>query len=303
MRCSYCGQENPDGAVFCKCGRPISLDRDYSSYGNQQNSLLGNQQNSLLGNQTGASMGNQMGTAPMGNQMGTAPMGNQMGTTPMGNQMGGYMGGQMSPFPRQTLDQVKHKKAVPVGPIVVVILVVLVVAGFFGYQGYLNKSMTDESKWITISGSGYSIKAPKAMKKGDMVQVLDEDAKLLDFYTSREAGFDVSVYHYTADEKKLLSGMGAQEYLATITLGGKRTRKVNGQDVTYEVREGKNYIYSNGIKLHRQNYVRKSDDIYYIEAMFPYEDGYYQVNVYCAESDKSKYEDVLMKWLDSFTVK
>ena len=29
MKCSYCGQDNPDGAVYCMCGRPLTLGVSY----------------------------------------------------------------------------------------------------------------------------------------------------------------------------------------------------------------------------------------------------------------------------------
>lgn len=259
MRCPYCGQENPDGAVFCQCGRPLSLS---GGFGNS--------------NQTGGQMGGQMG-APMG----------------------GQMGGQMNPFPRQTLDQVKHKKAFNPTPIIVILALLLGAGIFFGVQWYNKKSVTDESTWKSYSGEGYSMKAPRNLKKGKMLTPLNDDEELLNFYTSEDIGFDVSVYHYTNSEKTELGSLSAKEYLALVTHGGRRTTKIDGQEINYQVREGKEYIYA-GYNRHAANHVSKSDDVYYVEALFPRGDCYYQVNVYCTKSEKSKYEEYLLKMLDSF---
>lgn len=32
MKCGYCGRENPDGAVFCECGRPLTYDKGGSAF-------------------------------------------------------------------------------------------------------------------------------------------------------------------------------------------------------------------------------------------------------------------------------
>lgn len=236
MKCMYCGQDNPDGEVFCVCGRPLTL--------------------------------------------------------------GGGYGTQAPPFPFQTPDQVKHRKALPKGPIILLLIVLLGVGGFFYYRHYMQSSMTDESKWQTINGNGYSITVPKVMKKSKMLTVEGSEMELLDFYTSEDAGFDVSVYRYSEEEKSLYGKLGAKDYRAAMVASG-RTVKINDQKLDFKVREDENYLYA-GYNVHRANHIGKSDDVYYIEAMYPCDDCYYQVDVYCAESDKSKYESIMLKWLDSF---
>lgn len=32
MKCGYCGRENPDGTVFCECGRPLTYDKGGSAF-------------------------------------------------------------------------------------------------------------------------------------------------------------------------------------------------------------------------------------------------------------------------------
>ena len=234
MKCMYCGQDNPDGAVFCVCGRPLSLH-----------------------------------------------------------------GGYNNPFPMQTPDMVKHRKAVPKTPFIILLVLVLGVAGFFGYKKLLEKSITDESTWHNVTGDGYSITVPKTLKKGEMLTVGDSDIKLVDFYTSQDVGFDVCVCQYTEEEKAILGGLSVQEVFNIYTADGRRTRKINDQELKFKVREGKNYFYA-GVNRHCINHIGKTDEVYYIEAIFPYKDCYYQVDVYCAETDKDKYEETLLKWLDSF---
>ncbi|MBR6338391.1 MAG: zinc ribbon domain-containing protein [Ruminococcus sp.] len=234
MKCMYCGQDNPDGAVFCVCGRPLTLG-----------------------------------------------------------------GGYGNPFPVQTPDMVPHRKAVPKLPLILLILAVLGVCGFIGYHLYLEKSMTDESKWKTIDGKGYSITVPIALKEGKMLTVNDSDGELLGFYTSEEAGFDVHRYNYTDVEKKMYGGLDAQAYLDAFMANGRRKISINGQELKYQVREGEDYFYA-GCNRHCINHIGKTDEVYYIDAVFPTKNGFYVVDVYCAEDEKDKYEAVLLKWLDSF---
>ena len=184
--------------------------------------------------------------------------------------------------------------------IAVIIVAALAVGAYFGKDKLLGgQDITDESKWTTISQPQFSIKVPSAMKEGKMLTVIGSDVEQLCFYTSEQAGFDVNYYAYTAEEKASLGGLSAKEYEAAMKM---TTRKINGQTLTYKARDGKNYVFTE-YNRHSPNYIGKSDEVWYIEATYPTADGYYQVDTYCAQTDKDALREYMMKWLDSFTVK
>ena len=212
---------------------------------------------------------------------------------------GGYTSSTNSPFSYQTLDSVKRTRHIPVVPIIVLLCALIGVGVFFGLRWLDQKHMTDESSWKLISEPLSSITVPSALDKGEMLTIQGSDLEHLCFYTSRLAGFDVSMHKYTDPEKEMYSGLDAKSFASIQTL---RTVKINGQEVKYKERSGKNYLYGE-FSRHCPNYVGKSDEVWFIESMFPTPDGCFFVNVYCAEEDKDQYRESMLKWLDSFTSK
>lgn len=210
-----------------------------------------------------------------------------------------YTSTDTSPFASQTLADVKYKKPIPKAPLLLLLLIAVGVGVFFLLRFLSDKKITDEGSWETISKPFYSITVPSSFKEGDMLTVGNSVEVLLDFYTSRLAGFDVSKREYTAPEKEMYGSLTARDFAEAQQI---RTVKINGQEVKYQVREGHEYIYGE-FSRHCINYIGKTDDLWYIEAMFPTKNAYYLVNVYCAEEDKAQYRDAMMKWLDSFTPK
>ena len=183
--------------------------------------------------------------------------------------------------------------------IAVVILVVLGVAIRFGVGFAGSKQITDESKWATMDEPRFSITVPESMNEGKMLSLSLGEVEVLKFCTSTYAGFDVSVHDYTDEEKETFGLLDTKAYADTANL---QKPNVGGIEYDFEVREGKNYLYVE-YPVTRANYVSSSDKIWFIEAMFPMQDGYYSVNVYCARDKKDEMRDYLFKWLDSFTPK
>ena len=181
----------------------------------------------------------------------------------------------------------------------IVILVLIAVGIRFGIGFFSEKDITDESSWVTMDEERFSITVPKGMKEGKMLSMGLGDEKVLKFCTSTLAGFDVSVCDYNEEEKGTLGLLDAKAYAAAANL---QKKTVGITEVKYEVREGKNYLYAEYPAKHT-NYVSKSDDLWFIESMFPTKDGYFTVNTYCSRQDKDKIRDCMFKWLDSFTLK
>ncbi len=245
MKCMYCGRENPDGAVYCECGRPLKL--------------------------------------------GGAANTNTSSYTPSPD----------SPFASQTLADVKRTRSVPVVPIVFILALLIGAGVFFGMRWLEQRNVTKEDTWETVSEPLWEITVPSGLKKGDMLTVQGSSYDLLGFYSSRLAGFDVSVHTYTDPEKEMYGGLNAKDFAEAFK---GRTVKINDNEIKYIVREGANYIYGE-YPRHCANYIGKSDEVWYIEGLFPYADGFFLVDVYCAEEDKGEYRDAMLKWLDSFKIK
>ena len=192
------------------------------------------------------------------------------------------------------------KSRSPKAIIISVIILALIAVGIYFGTGFLSeKQITDESSWVTMDEERFSMTVPKAMKERKMLSLQLNDEEILKSCTSTLAGFDVSVCDYTEEEKGTLGLLDAKAFAAAAKL---QKRSVGGLEVNYEVRDGKNYLYAE-YPAHHANYVGKSDDIWFIESMFPTKDGYFTVNTYCARSDKEKIRDHMFKWLDSFTIK
>ena len=246
MTCQYCGRDNPDGATYCECGRPLSLG----------------------GTNTGASANS------------SAPK-------------------PESPFAYQTLDSVKRTRNFPVVPVIVILAALLGVGIFFGLRWLDARHMTDPSSWKEVSEPLFTITVPPALEKGEMLTLQGSRSEHLVFYTSRLGGFNVGIYRYSDAEKELYGNLDAKAFTAAQQM---IKLTLNGQEVKYQVREGQNYAFLE-YSRHAPNYVGKSDEVWFIEALFPTPKGYYIVDVYCAEEDKGEYRDYLLQWLDNFTSK
>ena len=212
---------------------------------------------------------------------------------------GGYTPSADSPFASQTLDSVKRTRSIPWTPIIILILACIGVGVFFGLRWLQGKHVTDEASWQTIDQPMYSIKVPSDLDKGEMLTVNDGAFDLLDFYTSRLTGFNVYYHKYVDTEKQVYSGLTIDQFNDLQSLV-KRT--VNGQEIKNQVGASGKYIFYES-HLHRPNYIKKSDEIWYIEALFPLENSCYFVDIYCAEEDKDEYRESLFKMLDTFEPK
>lgn len=221
------------------------------------------------------------------------------GTSSAPASTGGYTPSSDSPFASQTLDSVKRTRSIPWAPIIVVICALIGVGVFFGLRWLQGKHVTDESSWKTIDEPLFSITASPDLDKGEMLTVQGGAEDLIGFYTSRLAGFDVRIRKYTDPEKEVYGKLSAADFAKAQKI---RTVKINGQEVKYETRAGKNYIYAE-YNRHCINHIKKTDEVWYIEAMFPTANCYYIVDAYCAQEDKDAYRESLFKWLDSFTPK
>ena len=187
-------------------------------------------------------------------------------------------------------------------PKTLLILLIAALAGvgvYFGKDYLGQKQLTDESTWTTVNESQFSITVPSCMKKGTMLTSMNSDTQHICFYTSQFAGFDVNYYQFSSEEKEMAAGLTAKDYEDFLGLG---TRKINDQEIIFTAREDKNYIFAE-YKRHAINHVASTDDVWYMESMFPTDDGYYLVNTYCAMEKKAEVRDLMLKWLDSFRVK
>ena len=196
------------------------------------------------------------------------------------------------------LRRINRVKKRPPILILALILGALIIAGvIYLSKQSAKKAYTNESSWKPVSEPRFSMVVPTAFKKSEMTLV--GDAELLAFYTSEYAGFDVEFYSYSDRERAQFSSFTAKEFLEV-----RKTHNtmINGQRLNYSEREGKNCILAEFPRTLADR-VSKSDDLWYIQAQFPVSDGYYSVDIYCAQEERSAMRDSMLKWLDSFTIR
>lgn len=186
----------------------------------------------------------------------------------------------------------KQKKSV-LPTVIGIIIALALVAGFIYFQQKNNDAhkVTDKDQWETVDKATYSMTMPKDLKKGTVVSI--GDAKGLDFLYNDEIAICTGVETYTDGDPGLTADL-----LEAYFKG--RTRSVNGVELTPKRRGDINYYdYDKTSK----NTIGKTDELHVIESYIIGKKGIYEVDVYCARSDFSDYQDYMFEWIESFKEK
>ena len=179
-----------------------------------------------------------------------------------------------------------------------VLLAVLIIAGggYFLKHYMDSRNLRDESTWEEISESEYTVTLPKALKKADSKKYTP-GYKVIGFYTSTEAAFEVDKMDLDASEKAAFKNQDRQQLLKQLI----SAMSIDGQKLEpKELGDGKVYVeYTRSEK----DVIKKSDKLFVVDVMCMTEDAIYEAYAYCAEEDKDKYDSAMIKWVESFKVK
>lgn len=172
----------------------------------------------------------------------------------------------------------------------VIITLVCAAAGYFGYGYMLEKNITDSSRWNTFYNDEFSVDLPKDMKSSDKLFHTSSGQKQIAFYHNSKACFSVAKLPYSVNAA--LKDMDIEKYFSKIT--------VNGEHLTlFPINGG---FYYTSTKKNSSSF-KKTDEVFEIEGAFKGKNAVYSVVIQCRLEDKDKYEESMLKWLESFELK
>ncbi len=187
------------------------------------------------------------------------------------------------------------------GKIAIMLIVILLVAagGFLAFKLLTGGDILDESNWKKFEKSEFSITLPKSFEENNNVVHINSNSSKLAFYKGKQAGVYISKGEFTSQQKSAIQTYGLDAIKDSFIRVG-NTRKVNGYQVTIKERGDMLYM---EYPLTRSGYISGDDKLWIIDATLITKDRMYEIEAYCAESEKDKYSDVMFKWIDSFKVK
>lgn len=171
----------------------------------------------------------------------------------------------------------------------ILLAVVLLGAGGYFFSHFMDsRNLVNEDTWHEVSGSGYTVTIPKALKKSDKTLQTSSGYKVIGFYTSTEAAFSVAT---TSSEG--LSTDDLMLYFSNYSIDGQKLEPKKLKD---------DMIYFEYTRT-QKDVIKKSDNLFIVDAMCVVDDKIYEAYAYCANEDKDKYRDSMIKWVESFEVK
>lgn len=187
------------------------------------------------------------------------------------------------------------------GKILVMLLVIIMigVGGFFGYKFIKGGDPLDESTWEKVDKDSFSITIPKSFKESNNIIELSQGYDRLGFFKGDKAGVYIAKAEFTSDIKQAIQQIGV-EGLKQTTIQAGNQQTINGYKVT--VKERGDLLYME-YPVTRKNYIDSTDKLWIVDATLITKDRMYEIEAYCAESEKDKYMDAMLKWIDSFKAK
>lgn len=172
----------------------------------------------------------------------------------------------------------------------VIITLVCAAAGYFGYGYMLEKNITDSSRWDTFYNDEFSVDLPKDMKSSDKLFHTSDGQKQIAFYHNSKACFSVAKIPYSVNSA--LKDLDLEKYFSKIT--------VNGEHLTlFPINGG---FYYTSTKKNSGSF-KKTDEVFEIEGAFKGKNAVYSVVIQCRVEDRDKYEESMLKWLESFELR
>lgn len=171
--------------------------------------------------------------------------------------------------------------------IALVIILVLAAAGYFGYGYILDKNVTDSSCWTEFQNAEFKVTLPKNMKSSDKLYYTSSGQEQIAFYQSSKVCFSVAKIPYSVNES--LKQLDIEHYLSNIKINDKSLDLIPINDGFY---------YS--MKKETSGMFKNTNEVFVIEGMFKGENAVYSATIQCRADDRGKYEDSMLKWLESF---
>lgn len=202
----------------------------------------------------------------------------------------------------RSLSSLEKKPGMGVAGKIVIFLIIAAivgVGGFFGYKFIKGQDLLDEGNWETADKAGFSITLPSAMKESDNIIEIDKKYDKLGYFKSDKAGVYIAKAEHTASSREAIQQYGLKR-MKQLTIQMAKTRKINGQAL--DIKERGDLLVAE-YSMNRKNFIKGTDKLWVLDATLITEQRLYEVQAFCAESEKDKYIDAMYKWVESFKAK
>ncbi len=200
------------------------------------------------------------------------------------------------------LASLQKKPGLSAGAKILLMLLVIVIIGVCGFVAFMiikGGDELDENNWKKIDKSEFTITIPESFKESDNLIELDNEYTKLGYFKGKNAGVYISRSDFSAQEQSVIKQQGLAAMKKTMIEIGSR-RKINGQQITVKERGD---LLVTEFPATRKNYISGTDKLWVVDASLVLEDRLYEIEAYCAESEKDKYSEAMYKWIDSFKSK
>ena len=186
------------------------------------------------------------------------------------------------------------------GKILIMILVLALLGGggFLAYKFIKGRDPLDESSWKKIDKAEFSITLPISMKESDNIVDIGSGYKRLAFYKGDKTAAYLAKYDNT-NVTAMIKSQGIEGTKAYLIENLKR-RKINNHQLEPKTRGD---LITVEYPVQRKNYIKDTDKLWMLDATLVTDTFAYEIEFFCAESEKDKYIDAMYKWADSFKAK
>ena len=168
---------------------------------------------------------------------------------------------------------------------------VLLIAVFFTAAVNASNSITDPTKWETVTTANYQMTRPADMKKIDLNMQTEANVTDLGTYRKGKIILNMGMYQFTAEQKKYFKRKKVAEQLKDMLPSVMPNNAVP--------QERGNMVYIETV-MEQSGVFFGTDQVEYVSAYYVSNNGMYVVQLITPASSYGKYKDSIFSWLDSF---
>lgn len=175
--------------------------------------------------------------------------------------------------------------------IILSLIITLAVSGLIVFK-FISKNtvdVTDSSKWTYITHDEFKVRLPENLKSTTKLYSSSLGAEQIACYKNNKIVFSVAKQQMTPDQVK---NIDLKKTIQSIS--------INGEDlVPIKVNSGYYYKFTGNSAETAGN----ENKLFRIEALFKGKDAIYSIAVSCPITDRTKYEESMTQWIESFSLR